>query len=102
MKHTLKITLMLVLLFFVAQIVGLLTVNNYIQVETQLDGTIEIVHVDTVVGEQPDIPNEEKPKMVLFIVLAILFGTGLILLLIKFRLGKLWKLWFFLAIALTL
>ena len=38
MKHTPKVTLILIILFFVAQIVGLFTVNQYIEVEEDENG----------------------------------------------------------------
>ncbi len=102
MKHTFKITLILIALFFAAQIVGLFTVSKYIQVETLPDGTIEVVHEETVVGEPPEMSYDEKSFNFIPIMVAILVGTALLLILIRFKLQKIWKLWFFIAIAITL
>lgn len=102
MKHTVKITLFLIALFFVAQIVGLYTVNQYIVVEKKADGTINIVHEDTVVGPTPDIPQDQKSYNFLPIVIAILISTGVLLVLIKFKMHRAWKFWFFIAVAITL
>lgn len=102
MKHTVKITLILITLFFVAQIVGLFTVNNYLEVEKKPDGTVNIVHVDTVVGPPPEIPQDQKSYNFIAIVIAILISTAILLILIKFKMHRAWKFWFFIAIAVTL
>ncbi len=102
MKHTLKVTFILILLFFVTQTVGLITVNKYINIETLADGTRNIIHADTIAGPQPEIPQEEKSYTFVIITILILLGTGLLFILIKFRMGKIWKMWFFFAIAMTL
>jgi len=99
MKHTLKVTLILTALFFITQIFGLITVNKYIKVEV-INGTAQIAHSGTIIGEPPEI--EDKTFTFISIVIAILIGTGLLLLLIKFRLGKLWKYWFFFSVWVTL
>ncbi|MBU0614724.1 MAG: hypothetical protein KJ601_01390 [Nanoarchaeota archaeon] len=109
MKHTLKITIVLVLLFIAAQLVGLATITNYIQVDKQLTETgeekITINYPDTALGEQPDIDKEDNTEMtatVTVIFFALIIGTVLLLLLIRFNLGKLWKIWFFMAIFMAL
>jgi presenilin-like A22 family membrane protease len=102
MKHTAFITIALIALFFIAQGVGLFTVNKYINVETDSDGVVTIIHEDTVVGPQPDIPPEERSFTFIIITIMILIGTGFLFLLIKFKLGRIWKFWFFFAIAMTL
>jgi len=99
MKHTLQITIILITLFLLTQVVGLATVNKYIEVEKK-DGNIVINHKDTILGPQPEI--EAKSYSAIPIVIAILIGTVIMLLLVRFRLGKLWKLWFFFAVLMTL
>ncbi len=99
MKHTLKITILLITLFILTQVVGLATVSKYIDVE-KTDKGIKIIHPDTILGPQPEV--EDKSYSAIPIIIAVLIGTGILLLLIKFRLGKLWKLWFFLAVFMTL
>jgi presenilin-like A22 family membrane protease len=81
------------------QIVGLITVNRYIEVET-VNGTKTINHRATIIGEPPEI--EDKTYTFISIVIAILIGTGILFLLIKFRLGRLWKYWFLLSVWITL
>ena len=102
MKHTVKVTLILVMLFLLTQVVGLATVNKYLQVEKTADGKIIIKHQDTVLGPQPKIKESEKLYSAIGIIILVLIGTGLVFLLIRFRLGRFWKYWFFFAIWMTL
>lgn len=102
MKHTPKITLILVAFFFAAQLLGLFTVSRYIEIEKGPDGTVILEHRPTALGEQPEIPDEHKPGMAVAIVVMILIGTGLLFVLIRFRLTSVWKYWYLIAIAATL
>lgn len=99
MKHTMRITLILLLLFLATQVAGLATLNKYIQVSTEPSGEIVITHQETVLGPPPEVP--EKSYSWIPIVLAILIGTGLLLILIHFRLRFVWKLWFILSVWIT-
>lgn len=99
MKHTLKVTLWLVALFFIAQVIGLLITSAYIDHKaTQETGEIKFMNLPYDI-ERP--PVEEGSSFV-FIFTAILIGTVLALLLIKFKRTMLWKIWFFLAVVLSL
>ncbi|MBW2990062.1 hypothetical protein KY358_07140 [Candidatus Woesearchaeota archaeon] len=99
MKHSLKITLLLVSLFFLSQIIGLVITNAYIDHRaTQEKGEITFINLPYNI-ERP--PVEQKSSFI-FIITAILIGTLLILLLIKFEKAFLWKIWFFLAVVLSL
>ncbi len=100
MKHTVKVTIILIGLFLLTQIVGLATVSKYIQVGVSDTGETVITHEDTVVGPQPEI--EEKDYSAIFIIIAVLVGTGIVLLLMHLKLGHFWKIWFFVAVFLTL
>ena len=100
MKHSLSITLLLLALFLLTQIVGISTIAHYIGLTTDSEGNKRIVHADTILGEQPQIEN--KSYSAIPIIITVLLGTALLLLLIKLRLGKVWKLWFFLAVWITL
>lgn len=88
MKHTLQVTLILVILFFSAQLIGLLVTKNYLQ--------------------QPALPyNFERPELeeetsFIPVFITILIATFLILILIKFKAMTLWKYWFFIGIVFTL
>lgn len=99
MKHTLKVTLALVFLFFMAQVIGLAITNAYIDHKATLEKG------ETVFEKLPyDIerPPVEQRGSFIFIMTAVLIGTVLVLLLIKFKKTFLWKVWFFLAVVLSL
>ena len=98
MKHSLKITLVLLAIFLVAQFVGLGILYKYIDTsKTSEEG--KTIFKDTPLGERPPI---EESTSFFWVMLVILLGTGFLLLLIKFRLGWLWKFWFLIAVVLTL
>jgi len=100
MKHTLKITLFLVFIFLAAQIIGLAVTYAYIDKEKTAE-TGELVFEDLPLGmERPEV--EKGSSLLILVVGAILVGTIILLLLIRFNVGILWKIWFFLAIWLTL
>ncbi len=94
MKHSLKITLVLLTIFLLAQYIGIGVVYSYID-----HTAAETTFTDLPIGER--IQVEESTSYV-WVMAAILIGTALALLLAKYRLGLLWKLWFFIAIAVTL
>lgn len=103
MKHSLEVTLFLLFIFFVAQVFGLVTVNNFIQpAVNETTGKVTIEYPDTVVGEIPEVKEEEKGYSFIPIMLAVLFGTLLIFLLIKLKISFLFKYWFLFAIFMTL
>ena len=89
MKHNLKITLILILLFVLSQIVGLVITQKYLAEATQLPFGIE----------RPQIQPKET---FIQIAIAITITTALALLLVRFKGVGLWKLWFFLSIFFTL
>ncbi len=99
MKHTLKITLMLVLLFFLSQIVGLAITNQYIDHKKTAETGVTAWEELPYEMERP--PVEESSSFV-YILIAVLLGTGLLMLLIKFKKVNLWKFWFFISVVLCL
>ncbi|MBI2670545.1 hypothetical protein HYX18_01000 [Candidatus Woesearchaeota archaeon] len=88
MKHTLKVTLLILSLFFAAQIIGLFIVNKYLAVE-RLPFNIER-------------PKYDERTSFLPISIAILIGTLFVLLLAKLKAVRIWKFWFFLSVLFTL
>lgn len=100
MKHTLKITIALVLFFFMAQFTGLIIVNNYIDHKKTIE-TKEIVMKPLPYGlERPEVKNQSYSFI--YITAAILIGTILVLLLVRFNKPMIWKIWFFATVWLTL
>ncbi len=101
MKHTLRVTLLIVALFLAAQLVGLATVNKHIEVSTEPDtGKVVVVHPDTVLGPPPEVEN--KSGSFLIIGLLVLVGTALLLLIIRYRVYRVWKAWFIIAVWATM
>ncbi len=101
MKHPLETTLLLLLLFVTAQVVGLLLVDASIaQVRVDVaTGQRSLVHEETVIGERPHLQGYQS---LLYLLFGVAIGTGLLLILVRFRQMMLWKSWFFLAVFLAL
>jgi presenilin-like A22 family membrane protease len=103
MKHSLTVTLVLVAVFFLSQVVGLAITNEYVEEKTVNETTGEVINV-TYSNLPFDMqrPEIEESKSYIFILGAVLIGTLLVLLLVKFKGFRLWKIWFFLSVALCL
>lgn len=95
MKHTFRVTIVLLILFLISQVTGLVVVDQYIDKERS------IAEGETVWKALPyrqERPPVEKTGSLIFIVTAIIIGTALALLLIKIGFWWLWRIWFFFAI----
>jgi len=99
MKHNIRIVSMLVILFLIAQVVGMLLVMHDVQVTVAPTGDVNITHTDTVIGPRPEVSGMDSFIMV---IIAVLIGTGLLLFLIKIGRFGLWKVMFFLAVFMTI
>lgn len=98
MKHSFKITLLLLLFFLLAQFIGLAILHQYIDKEKTLaEG--KIIFKELPIGERP--PLEERTSY-FPVILAILLGTAILWLLIKYKLVWLWKFWFLVAVIISL
>ena len=95
MKHTTLVTVVLLGMFVISQIVGLGFIAASVDVIRDPSGQVTISYPATAVGERPDI---EGGKSVAFLVGAIIVGTIALLILIRFKKKKLWKVWYFLAV----
>jgi presenilin-like A22 family membrane protease len=99
MKHNVPVTLILVSVFFLAQIVGLFIIQNYVDVAATAESGV-IVYEELPLGvERPEI---DAKYSFIYIISAVLIGTVLLLLLIKFKFRRLWKVWYFIAIFIAL
>ena len=99
MKHDYKIIIYLVILFFAAQVIGLFLLNQSIDsVETSENGTIVVEYTEPITGR----PELEGQDSFTYIVTMIFIGTAILLALIKFRLFKIWKAWYFIAVVSSL
>ncbi len=98
MKHRLDITVLLMIIFLLAQFVGIFVLHQYIDPQKSLEaGKTEFKELP--IGERPQM---EENLSFLPILIVVLIGTVLMLFLIKFKLNWVWKIWFLLAIFLTL
>ena len=99
MKHTLKVTLILILVFFAAQIVGLGVTNQYIDhVQTVEAGEVVFKALPYNITR----PEVDQTYSFVWIFIAIIIGTLLVFLLIKYRKPKVWRVWFLLSVVVTM
>ncbi|VVB81438.1 Signal-peptide peptidase, presenilin aspartyl protease [uncultured archaeon] len=102
MKHTWIITGFLVLMFFAAQVIGLLITRSYVDVSASAEKG-ELVWKDlSVAGVPINTPDVEPVISTGYIIGAVLLGTLLILLIIRLNTVWLWKLWFYFAVVMCL
>lgn len=99
MKHSFKIVAILLLFFLAAQFLGLFIVSKYVDVPNTV-GTGEIVHKPLPYNFQP--PEVNKDYSYLYVFVAILLGTLLVFVLMKYMQLVLWKVWYFSAISFSL
>ncbi|HLC65205.1 MAG TPA: presenilin family intramembrane aspartyl protease [Candidatus Nanoarchaeia archaeon] len=99
MKHTLPVSLLLIGIFLVSQIVGLAVINKDANVNVLPSGEIEVTHKETALGERPEIKGGTTTAYILG---ALIIGTLILLVLIKYQKFVLWKLWYFTAVWATL
>lgn len=98
MKHSLSITLIILGIFLLAQFIGLGILYKYIDpAKSQETGKTEFK--DLPIGERP--PVDEKTSFIP-VIIAVIIGTAILLLLMKYKLALVWKLWFLLAVVISL
>ena len=101
MKHNVKITLILVTIFLISQFMGLFITNQYIaKKEISSTGNVTISWKQLPIGIER--PQFEETTSYIFIIVGVLIGTVIALIIIKFRKIGLWRLWFFLSVAICL
>jgi len=99
MKHTKRVTLILLALFLAAQYIGLFVVDQYTTREIKIvDGKTVVETSLKALPYEIERPEFEEETSYIPIIILIFITTGLILLIVKFRLDWLWKSWFFLSI----
>ncbi len=115
MKHILRVTIILILLFLFTQIVGLKIISNYITIKEVVKEEVVIEDGKKIVKkvvvkeegfeelpygiERPDIKEKTSYLQIIF---ALIIATTLALILLKLQAMRLWKLWFFLSVFFTL
>ena len=100
MKHNWTVTLLLISFFVLAQVFGLWLINKEAKLTLDLKTNATAVTFDnTAVGARPQTTGSGS---LIYILIAIAVGTGLVLLIAKFGKTRLWRLWFFLAVWMAL
>ncbi len=99
MKHTLTVSIFLILIFVVSQLIGLALIDMDAQISVSPTGEHVVTHGDTALGERPAI---QGGTTTVYIFSAIMIGTVLLLLIIRFKKMGLWKFWYFTAVWATL
>lgn len=101
MKHSIKVTFILISIFFLSQVFGLLALNMDLKVTKNVEtGVVEnISYSEPVIGARPEMSSNVA---FWYILTAVLIGTILLLVLIKYRQVRIWKAWFFLAVWMTI
>lgn len=115
MKHILRVTIILILLFLFTQIVGLKIISNYITIKEVVKEEVviedgkkivkKVVVKEEVFEELPygiERPDIKEKTSYLQIIFALIIATTLALILLKLQAMRLWKLWFFLSVFFTL
>ncbi|MFT4326121.1 MAG: presenilin family intramembrane aspartyl protease [Candidatus Woesearchaeota archaeon] len=96
MKHSLSITLRIVMLFILAQLIGLFILSYYVPFGSGAGA----INEDVYFFEPPQVENESLSFLV--IIIPFIIGTIFMLLIIKFNLQIIWKIWYFLGISFAL
>lgn len=105
MKHTLQITLIITAIFFIAQVVGLSIIYGYLDQQSLQEGEILFKDLPWGVERMPELEQGDLAGAVgaiTYILFAVLFGTGLIFLLMRFKRLNIWKLWYLIAVIVCL
>lgn len=95
MKHPLKETAILIILFIIAQLVGLTIIQAYVDTEKSVPGKTEYKQIPGI--ERPQV---EKQTSYIYVIIAVLIGSLMFIFTSKF--ARLWKVWYLIAITLTL
>lgn len=92
MKHPPIPTIFLIILFFLAQIIGLAITNSYLKPD------LSWKPLPSVLGVGLERPKMSPGQTVSVVALAILFGTLIFLLILRLKFFKFVKLWFFIVL----
>jgi presenilin-like A22 family membrane protease len=96
LKHNWAVTLILILFFILSQVTGLWLINHESTIGISLKtNQTAVLFGDTAVGARPETTGSGS---LIYILIAIAVGTGLVLIIVKFGRTNIWRLWFFLAV----
>lgn len=98
-----RITSLLLIIFVLAQLNGLFVLDYFLDIQKSALAGKTVVKEEAYSSSNVVAPVvENESSSYIYILIALLFGTALVLLLVRFRQRKLWKLWFFLSVVFTL
>jgi len=102
MKHTVKITIILLAMFFVTQFIGLAVIHaDPFNFEVEVNGTLQKVANPALNWIHPPEAEQQSDFFTKFfpsIIVAFIIAIGLLFLMTKFKLEWILKTWFFLVI----
>lgn len=103
MKHTVFITALLLIIFVLAQINGLFVLDYYINIKQSAVEGKTVVYQEAYKQSNITVPEvENESSSYIYIIIALIIGTLLVLVLIKYRQHKIWKVWFLLSVIIAL
>lgn len=99
MKHSIKITLILVAIFLFAQIIGLGIISKYVDYgKTAESGNVTF----TSLPYNIERPQVEEQFSFVYILSAVIMATIIVFIIMRFRATNIWRIWFFLAVFMCL
>jgi len=101
MKHSTAVTLVLIGLFLVSQFLGLWIVDLNKDAAASAEAGEPVLKDIKLWNTVIDRPEIEQSTSFIYIFIAVIIGTAIAFLLIRFRVFKLWKIWFFIAVWIT-
>src|SRR3989338_7984600 len=104
MKHTVKITLILISMFLITQLIGIAVIHSYSPKTAEIlinNQSSNITLYDLPYGLEPpkDVPPESN---LISIIISIAFALTLLILLMKFKAELFLRVWFFLVITIAI
>lgn len=102
MKHNYLVIGIVIGLFVLAQIIGVMVLNNYIDVDESVKQGKTIFRDVEVAGSVLERPDVDESQSFAYMALGVLIGTLILLMIARWNLMLVWKLWFFLATMLCL
>ncbi len=102
MKHHHAIIGILISMFILAQVIGLVVMNKYVDIEKSKESGSVMFRDLQIAGTELERPEIEASTSFLYMMFGVLVGTAMLLLIIRWNIAFLWKLWFFMAVLICL
>jgi len=102
MKHNIPVVLWLAAFFLIAQFIGIAVLYSYIDVDASMrEGKTQFRGLE-LAGQPMERPQWEESTSFAWMMFAVLLGTAIMLVLMRFQFNVLWKFWYGLAVFTTL